>query len=298
MKKSELLAKAFQDNRVHLKAVAYRMLGSPDEADDAVQEAWLRLSSSEADAIENLGGWLTVVVSRICLDTLRSRKAKREVLLEEPIPDMQPESPEIDAAVADAMGPALLMVLDSLSPAERVAFVLHDLFDLPFEDIAPIVDRTVASARQLASRARRRVRGLRVTSQADSPQQNALVTAFLTASREGNFEALLSLLDPDIVLRADEAAIKITTANKGRGAPAFQPEMRDPKTIAETFKGRAVGAQLAFIDGFEGATWLQGEKPRVAFVFAIRNGLITEIDVIMHPLQLAKMDIELIATEG
>ncbi|WP_141735957.1 sigma-70 family RNA polymerase sigma factor [Oligoflexus tunisiensis] len=294
MDKNDWLAKSFQDNRAHLKAVAYRMLGSPVEADDAVQEAWLRLSRSDTEQIENLGGWLTTVVARVCLDFLRSRKAKREAPLDEPVPDVGAGHPEDESLVADSVGPALLIVLDSLTPAERVSFVLHDLFDLSFDEIAPIVDRSVAAARQLASRARRRVRGMRTTSQADSPRQREVVSAFLAASREGRFEALLSLLDPDIILRADAAAIKITTANQSRGAPAFEPEMRNPRTIAETFKGKAAGAQLAFIDGFEGATWLQGAKPRVVFAFAVRDGLITEIDVIMDPQHLAKTEIELI----
>ncbi len=295
MDKKDWLAKSFEDNRAHLKAVAFRMLGSPDEADDAVQEAWLRLSRTDAQ-IDNLGGWLTTVVARVCLDILRSRRSKREILLDDPVPDEGGAHPENEYLLADSVGPALLVVLDSLTPAERVAFVLHDLFDLSFEEIAPIVDRSVAAARQLASRARRRVRGMRATSQDDSPRQREVVMAFLAASREGNFEALLSLLDPDIILRADAAAIKITTANQSRGAPAFKPEIRNPKTIAETFKGKAVGAQLALIDGFEGATWLQGTKPRVAFTFAVRDGLITEIDVIMDHMHLAKTEIELITT--
>lgn len=297
MDKNDWLAKNFQNNRAHLKAVAYRMLGSSDEADDAVQEAWLRLSRSDAEQIENLGGWLTTVVARVCLDTLRSRKARRETPQDESLPDIRSEDPEGDVLMADAVGPALLVVLDSLTPAERVAFVLHDLFDLSFEEIAPIVDRSVAAARQLASRARRRVRGMRATSEAESPRQREVVTAFLAASREGNFDALLSLLDPNIILRADEVAIKVSTANQSRGAPSFAPEMHGAKAIAATFKGKAVGAQLAFIDGFEGATWVQGSKPRVAFVFAIRDGLITEIDVIMDPVQLAKTEIELIQSQ-
>lgn len=294
MDKSEWLAQSFQDNRAHLKAVAYRMLGTHEEAEDAVQETWLRLSRSDADAIENLGGWLTTVLARVCLDALRSRKTRREMPFDEPLPELESVHPEDESLVADSVGPALLVVLDTLNPAERLAFVLHDLFGLSFEEIAPIVERSVAAARQLASRARRRVRGMRSTSLDDSPRQREVVIAFLAASREGKFEALLNLLDPDIVLRADAAAIKITSANQHRGAPAFEPEMRDPKTIARTFQGKAAGALLAFIDGFEGATWIQGSKPRVAFAFAIRDGLITEIDVIMDPIQLAKAEIEVI----
>jgi RNA polymerase sigma-70 factor (ECF subfamily) len=294
MDKDERLARSFQDNRAHLKAVAYRMLGTSEEADDAVQETWLRLSRSNAEQIENLSGWLTTVIARVCLDLLRSRKTRRETPMDEPVPDPGSVHFEDASLVADAVGPALLVVLDTLNPSERLAFVLHDLFGLSFEEIAPIVERSVAAARQLASRARRRVRGMRSTSLDDSPRQRDIVTAFLAASREGKFEELLSLLDPDIVLRADAMAIKITSANQHRGAPAFEKEMRDPNTIARTFQGKAKGALLAWIDGFEGATWIQGSTPRVAFAFAIRDGLITEIDVIMDPGQLAKTEIEVI----
>ena len=294
MDKNDWLAKTFQDNRAHLKAVAYRMLGSSDEADDAVQDTWIRLTRSDAERIENLEGWLTTVVARVCLDVLRSRRIRREAPLEGLSHDALPSNPEADSLLADSVGPALLVVLDMLIPAERVSFVLHDLFDLSFEEIAPIVDRSVDTARQLASRARRRVRGMQVTADDDRPRQREVVTAFLAASREGNFAALLSLLDPGIILRADKAAVKITAANSGRGAPPFKPEMRDAQTIAETFKGKAVGAQLALIDGFEGATWLQGAKPRVVFAFAVRDGFITEIDVMMDPIHLAKTHIEII----
>jgi RNA polymerase sigma-70 factor (ECF subfamily) len=271
------------------------MLGSPDEAEDAVQETWLRLERTGAATIENLGGWLTTVVARVCLDQLRARRAKRESPLEPALHDASASAQaDVEAHMADTIGPALLLVLDLLTPAERVAFVLHDLFALAFEDIAPIVGRSAAAARQLASRARRRVRGQEATSDEDSPRQRAVVTAFLAASREGNFAALLSLLDPQIVLRADAATIKITTANRERGAPAFEPEMRDPEAVAAAFKGKAVGARLAYIDGFEGATWVQAGKPRVAFAFAIRDGRITEIDVVMDPMRLATSEIEVI----
>ncbi|HET9236351.1 MAG TPA: sigma-70 family RNA polymerase sigma factor [Oligoflexus sp.] len=294
MDKSEWLAKSFQDNRAHLKAVAYRMLGTSEEADDAVQETWLRLSRSDAEQIENLSGWLTTVIARVCLDVLRSRRTRRETPFENPDSDLGSVLPDDASLVADSVGPALLVVLDTLNPAERLAFVLHDLFGLSFEEIAPIVERSVPATRQLASRARRRVRGMRSTALEDCPRQREVVTAFLAASREGRFEDLLNLLAPDIILRADAAAIKITSANQHRGAPAFESEMRDPKTIARTFQGKAAGALLAFIDGFEGATWIQGSKPRVAFAFAIRDGLITEIDVVMDPVQLAKTEIEVI----
>ena len=212
------LAQRFEENRTHLRAVAYRMLGSISEADDAVQEAWLRLSRSDTSGIENLGGWLTTVVGRVCLNMLRSRRSRREEPLGEPqvgvhLPDpiVSRENgidPEHEAQLADSVGLALLVVLETLGPAERVAFVLHDLFDLPFDEIAPIVGRSPAAARQLASRARRRVQGAATVPDADLTRRRAVVDAFLAASRGGDFAALLALLDPDVVLRADRAAVQ------------------------------------------------------------------------------------------
>src|SRR5215831_14180433 len=217
------LAERFEAQTTHLRAVAYRMLGSMTEAEDAVQEAWLRLTRSETSAVENLGGWLTTVVARICLDMLRSRKS----LPEEPLSSDVPESiasrkeviqPETEMLVADSVGLALLVVLETLSPAERVAFVLHDMFDLPFDEIAPIVGRSPTAARQLASRARRRVHGASAVSDADFTRQREVVDAFLAASRGGDFGALLAVLDPEVVLRADSAAVQTAAANRGRGA--------------------------------------------------------------------------------
>lgn len=295
MVESNWLAGKFQENRAHLKAVACRILGSNGEAEDAVQEAWLRLTRSDVDSIENLGGWLTTVVARVCLDMLRSRKTRKEESLQETILEMPENSralnPAEEALLADSVGSALLLVLRTLTPAERVAFVLHDLFDLPFEEIAPIVGRSEPAVRQLASRARRRVRGGRESREEEGKKQE-VVAAFMAASRGGNFEALLQLLDPEVLLTADDAAVKITAANKDKGAPPFQSQMRGGPIIAEVFKGRALGAQLALINGSVGTTWIGGGKPRLAFLFSVENGNIREINVVMDPEDLGEMEIK------
>src|SRR5690348_14333257 len=212
MDDQEWLAERFEEHRARLRAVAHRMLGSVPEADDAVQEAWLRLSRADTRDVENLGGWLTTVVARVCLDMLRSRRSRREESLETPLVDLAASSgatgdPEREAVIADSVGPALLLVLDTLSPAERIAFVLHDMFGMPFEEIAPIVGRSPAAARQLASRARRRVQGKAAAPDADVEREREIVSAFLAASREGDFDRLLAVLDPDVVLRADQVAV-------------------------------------------------------------------------------------------
>lgn len=295
MTESNWLAGKFQENRAHLKAVACRILGSNGEAEDAVQEAWLRLTRSDVDSIENLGGWLTTVVARVCLDMLRSRKTHKEESLQETVLEIPAEAhvpnPAEEALLADSVGSALLLVLRTLTPAERVAFVLHDLFDLPFGEIAPIVGRSEPAVRQLASRARRRVRG-GGESREDEGKKQEVVAAFLAASREGNFAALLQLLDPQVLLTADDAAVKITAANKDKGAPPFQSQMQGGPIIAEAFKGRALGAQLALIDGSVGSTWIGGGKPRLAFLFTVGDGKIQEINVVMDPEDLAEMKIE------
>lgn len=286
MDERDYLAERFEAKRAHLRAVAYRMLGSLSEADDAVQEAWLRLSRSEASAIENLGGWLTTVVARVCLDMLRSRKSRREEPLgaesREPIarPAMGID-PEHEALLADSVGPALLVVLETLAPAERLAFVLHDMFGVPFEEIAPIVGRSPTAARQLASRARRRVRGTAAAPDVDRTSQRDVVAAFLAASREGDFDALLRLLDPGVVLRSDEAAVTAGAPKQVLGAPA----------VAETFKGRARVAQLALIDGAVGAVWAPGGRRRVVFGFKVKDGKIVEIDLLADSARLEQLDL-------
>lgn len=292
MKDPDWLAKKFEESRKHLDAVAYRLLGSRGEADDAVQEAWIRLTRSDAASIENLGGWLTTVVSRVCLDMLRSRKVRRENRLKEEHAQLPAiGGPEDEALLADSMGPALLIVLETLTPPERVAFVLHDLFDLAFEEVADVIGRSEVATRQLASRARRKVRGPKNNSKEETGRE--IVAAFLAASREGNFEGLLKLLDPQIVLRADPAAVKTAAVNKDKGAPPFENEMRGPRVIADLFKGRAVATQLAFVEGVACATWIAGGKPRVVFTFDVENGKIAEIRVIMNPDDLSEMEIKL-----
>jgi len=292
---SDWLAEKFQEKRHHLKTVARRILGSDGEADDAVQETWLRLTRTDVSSVENLGGWLTTVVARVCLDMLRSRKSRKEEALQEQhleAPEnARQANPAEEALLGDSVGSALLIVLGTLTPAERVAFVLHDLFDLPFEEIAPIVGRSEAATRQLASRARRRVRGGR-EGREDELKKREIVSAFLAASREGNFNALLQLLDPEILLTADDVAVKTAAANKAKGAPPFESEMRGATVVAETFKRRALGAQLALINGSVGTTWIAGGKPRVAFLFSIENGKIQGIDVVMDPEDLKEMEVK------
>ena len=282
MDEREWLAERFETHRRRLRAVAYRMLGSVSEADDAVQEAWIRLSRTDTSDVENLAGWLTTVVARVCLDMLRSRKSRREQPLT--LQHVAGNDPEHEALLADSVGLALLVVLETLPPAERVAFVLHDMFDLPFDQIAPIVGRSSAAARQLASRGRRRVRGAGSVRESDHARRQEVVDAFLTASRGGDFAALIALLDPDVVLRADPAAMQIGASTEVRGAAA----------VAETFAGRARAAQPARIDGEPGLVWSQGGRPRVVFAFTITDGKIAAIDLLADPGRLARMDLRIV----
>src|SRR5262249_30452919 len=283
MTESNWLTEHFEKNRSHLRRVAFRMLGSSTEADDAVQEAWTRVSRTGAGDVENLGRWLTTIVARVCLDMLRSRASRREVQAGDAPPEewaalKAANDPEADIQLADSIGPALLVVLETLSPAERVAFVLHDMFDLTFEEIAPVVGRLPAAARQLASRARRRVQGGAAVPEGELRRHREIVSAFLAASRDGNFEALLAVLDPNVVLRADHLAVQTAAAYKQRGAPDLAREMHGARAVAEAFKGRARGAQQALIDGTAGAIWAQAGKTRAVFAFTIDNEKIVEID--------------------
>jgi RNA polymerase sigma factor (sigma-70 family) len=282
------LAQRFEAHRTRLRAVAYRMLGSPSEAEDAVQEAWLRLCRSDTSGIENMGGWLTTVIGRVCLDTLRSRKSHREWHLEESQAARVSEpivgrnagvDPEHETLLSDSVGLALLVVLETLTPAERLAFVLHDTFGVPFEEIAPIVGRSPNAAKMLASRARRRVRGTATVPDADLTRQREVVDAFLAASRGGDFEALLAALDPDVMLRADSAAVQAGAAKEVRGAPA----------VADTFSGRARFARPALVNGVAGAVWAPGGRPRVVFGFKVTGGKIVEIDLIADPARLRQL---------
>jgi RNA polymerase sigma factor (sigma-70 family) len=285
MDERDWLAQGFEENRTHLHAVAYRMLGSRTEADDAVQEAWLRLSRSGANGVDNLGGWLTTVVARICLDMLRSRESRREDPLDDPLSDPRVSEeridPEREALLGESVGVALLVVLDTLAPPERVAFVLHDMFAVPFDEIAPIVGRSPAAARQLASRARRRVQGATPGSDADLARRREVVDAFLAASRGGDFRALLAVLDPDVVLRADRTAVQAGATKEVRGAAA----------VAESFSGRARAARPAVVNGAPGLVWAPGGRPRVLFGFSIAGGKITEIELVADPDRLRQLDV-------
>jgi RNA polymerase sigma factor (sigma-70 family) len=279
------LAGRFEENRDRLRGVAYRMLGSAAEADDAVQETWLRVSRAGAGEVGNLAGWLTTITARVCLTMLQARRSRREepagARPPEPAGRRDGDGPEDQAVLADSVGLALLAVLDTLSPAERVALVLHDMFAVTFEEIAPILDRSPAAARQLASRARRRVQGTAPDAAADRARQRTVVAAFLAASRRGDFAALLRLLDPDVVLRADRAAVRL-------GAPG---RLRGARDVAGTFCGRARAARLALIDGLAGLAWAPGGRPRVVFTFTISGGTIAAIDMTADPGRLRRLDV-------
>jgi RNA polymerase sigma factor (sigma-70 family) len=297
MSDHDWLARQFEAHRGHLRAVAFRMLGSRSEADDVVQEAWLRLDRSDAGSIDNLGGWLTTVVARVCLDQLRARKARREEPFDPQFVDAdatRDQGPEHELLLTDAIGPALLVVLETLTPAERLAFVLHDMFGMSFDDIAAIVDRTPTAARQLASRARRRVQGADAGMEADQTRQRAIVAAFLQASRNGDFDALLALLDPEVVLRADQAAVQASIANQAANAPKFAPEVRGAGAIMDAFLGRAQAAQPALIDGAAGAVYAPGGQLRVVFVFRILDGKVVGIDVVADPARIGELDVTIL----
>ena len=285
MHDTDWLAQRFEQHRGRLTAVANRMLGSGSEADDAVQEAWIRLSRSDADAIENLGAWLTTVLSRVCLNMLQARRSRPEVPLVPDAPEQHAgpvaeDDPEHEALLADSIGLALLIVLDTLSPAERVAFVLHDMFGVPFEEIAPIVGRNAPAARQLASRARRRVRREDAGGEADRLRHAKLVDAFLAAARKGEFDRLLALLDPAVVLRADETAAAMGTAPELHGAAAVG-----------AFSRRARGATPALLDGAAAAVWIVGGQLRVVYRFTTSGEQITAIDLIADQGRLRALDL-------
>jgi RNA polymerase sigma factor (sigma-70 family) len=291
MDEQEWMAEQFEANRTHLRSVAYRMLGSRTEAEDAVQEAWLRLSRSGTSGVENLRGWLTTAIGRVCLDTLRSRRARREEPLDEQgirpfVGSDEIIDPEDEVLLADSIGLAMLAVIETLGPAERIAFVLHDMFDLPFDEIAPIVGRSPIAARQLASRARRRVQGASAPD-ADLARQREVVKAFLAASRGGHFDALLALLDPEVVLLADRTVVQMGQAREVRGASA----------VIDNFSGRVRGAQLALMNGVPGAVWAPGGRPRVVFGIKIKRGKIVEIDLVGDPERLRQLDLVILNGE-
>ncbi len=290
MHERDRLAERFEANRGHLRAVAYRMLGSTSEADDAVQEAWLRLTRSGGDDVENLQAWLTTVVSRVCLDMLRSRRARREEPLAPHIPDPivgreDGADPEHQALLADSVGLALLVVLETLGPAERLAFVLHDMFALPFEEIAPIVGRSPAAARQLASRARRRVRGAVPSPDADLARQREVVDAFVAAARGGDFDALVAVLDPDVVFRLDRGGLRPGAAREVRGAAAVAEQAL---TFGAPFAGLARPAR---VNGAAGVVVGTRDRPLAVVGFTVTGGRIAEIDLLADPERLRALDL-------
>jgi RNA polymerase sigma factor (sigma-70 family) len=273
----------FERNRSHLRSVAYRMLGSISEADDAVQEAWLRLNRAGTEEVENLRAWLTVIVSRVCLDMLRARRARSEELFDGSLPEPvvtfeEPNDPAHEVLIADSVGLALQIVLEMLTPAERLAFVLHDMFGMPFEEIAPIVERSVPATRQLASRARRRVRGAEPNSEADDAQQRAVIAAFLAASREGNFDALLEVLDPDVVMRIDAGRLSAPSELHGsREVSAMVLAQGTP---------RAPFGRPAIVNGAPGVVVARGGQVLAVAAFTTAGGRITSLTVIADPDKL------------
>jgi RNA polymerase sigma factor (sigma-70 family) len=285
----DFLARRFEEHRGRLQAVAYRMLGSLSDAEDAVQEAWLRLSRSDPGGIENLGGWLTTVVARVSLDLLRSRESRREDSLDAsgpaPAPARAGGDPEQEALLADSVGLALLVVLENLDPAERLAFVLHDMFAVPFDEIAPIVGRSPTAARQLASRARRRVQGARPAGDADLTRQREVVDAFLAASRAGDFDALLAVLDPEVVLRADGTAMRSGTPVEIRGAASV---------ARRAVRGGARAAQVALVDGAVGVIVAPRGRLQMVLRFTLTGRKIVEIEAVGDPDRVRRLDLSVL----
>ncbi|WP_187764602.1 sigma-70 family RNA polymerase sigma factor [Saccharopolyspora spinosa] len=287
MDERDFLAGRFEAHRDHLRAVAYRMLGSLSEADDAVQEAWLRLSRSDTDEIENLGGWLTTVVGRVCLNMLRARTARREEPLDVHVPDpviSSPDNftPEHEALMADSVGLALLVVLETLTPAERLAFVLHDMFAVPFDEIAPIVGRTSTATRQLASRARRRVQSAAPAPDANLAQQREVVDAFLAAARTGDFNGLLAVLDPDVVVRTDGGSLRPSTTRRGAKLVAGS---------AIIFSQIAELTRPAIVNGAPGAVAISGSRPISLAAFTVARGKVVALDILTDPDRLHDLDL-------
>jgi RNA polymerase sigma-70 factor, ECF subfamily len=291
MDERQWLVERFEATRPHLRAVAYRMLGSPSEADDAVQEAWLRLSRSDASAIENLGGWLTTVVGRVCLDMLRSRRNKREEPLSVHVPDpivsrdgAAAPDPEAEALTADSVGLALLVVLEMLAPAERLAFVLHDMFAVPFDEIATILGRSPDAARQLASRARRRVQGAAPLPDADLGRQREVVDAFFAAAHDGDFDALVAVLDPDVVLRSDGGPTRPVVTTEVRGAEAVAGQ-------ALMFSRPDALIRPALVNGAAGVVITVAGQPVSIMAFTVTGGRIAAIDALADPDRLGQLDL-------
>jgi RNA polymerase sigma-70 factor, ECF subfamily len=291
MTEGDWRAERFEEHRGHLTAIAYRMLGSGSDADDAVQEAWLRFSRADTSDVHNLGSWLTTVVSRVCLNMLQARRSRPQPSIEPDLPESPARpgesDPEHEALLADSVGLALLVVLDTLTPAERVAFVLHDVFAIPFDEIAPIVERSVPATRQLASRARARVRAREANGGSDRLRQAALVDAFLAAARGGDFDALIAVLDPDVVMRADDHAVELGAAGETRGSEPVAAWSR-----------RARGARAALLAGAPAAAWLPGGSVRVVYEFTVRGDRIAAIDLIADPERLRELDLVIAEPRG
>ena len=290
MNEEGLPSEPFDRHRTHLRAVAYRMLGSLSEADDAVQEAWLRVNSADTGGVDNLRAWLTTVVARVCLNMLRSRRSRREEPLEVHLPDPLVDradgtDPEHEALLADAVGLALLVVLDTLSPAERLAFVLHDLFAVPFEDIAPMLERSPAAARQLASRARRRVQGQAPAPEPDLARQREVVDAFFAASRDGDFDALVALLDPEVVVRSDGGTARASLTGVVRGAHAVARQVAGGGAKFVPF------VRPVLVNGAAGAVVAPGGRPIAVMAFTVVAGRIVAVDALFDPQRLAGLDL-------
>ncbi len=292
MSGDDWVAAQFEASRPRLQALAYRILGSRTDAEDAVQEAWLRLARTDLVQVDNLGGWLTTVTARLCLDRLRSRSARLEesvgAIPDELVGAADDRDPADEALVADSVGAALVMVLDLLAPSERVAFVLHDVFAVPFDEVAAVVDRSPEAARQLASRARRRLQGSPTMGDLDLVRQRQVVDAFLRAARGGDFEALLALLDPDVVLRPDAAAVRMGSLRETRGAEA----------VASSLSGGAKGGKLAIIDGLAGFVWMPGGHLRGVVQFRVANGKIVAIDTTADLERMQRLDIVLLDADA
>ena len=290
----KLLAEVFEVDRAHLRRVAYRLLGSLADADDAVQDAWLRASRADTSEVTNLTGWFTTIVARVCLNKLQSRQVRSEQPLEAELPGpVDDGDPAREALVADSVGAALLMVLDTLTPGERLAFVLHDVFGVPLDEVATVVGRSPATARQLASRARRRLRDP-VAQTGDLARQRVVVEAFLAASHAGDFTALLKVLDPDVVLRADSVTVQAAADRHDQGAPALTSEDRGAAAIARTFTGQAQAAQPALIDGRIGAVWAPHGRPLAVFDLTIVNNKIVLIELLSDPAIVTGLAITLL----
>jgi RNA polymerase sigma-70 factor (ECF subfamily) len=291
------LSVQFEESRPRLRAVAYRLLGSASETEDAVQETWLRITRANAGAPDNLGGWLTTVITNVCLDMLRARKTRENaapaIRAEGAVVGPVATDPEREVLLADAVGSAMMVVLETLSPPERVAFVLHDLFALPFEDIGTIVGRSAVATRQLASRARKLVQGAGEREK-ELPSQREVAEAFMAASRDGNLEAVLAVLDPDVVLRVDPVGVKAAAANAAKGAPRLVPEVRGAADVARVFLGSAQTARAALVDGTPGAAWVDGGRPRAVWAFKVEQGRIVKMQFIADPKTIARLEVLLL----